>query len=152
VAFCPVAFRPDTDHVRPRRCRLLQLHPVLCIAASSTEVCLSHQAGEAVIPTFGQLLSYIRNRCCGTPPICVYRTSRTTSAKVFGSGGRASRFHGHNSCISVSFRPSWTRTLTDVVNASAARTDVGRSPISPHPVSDFDSFNCMTVCGVVVSY
>ena len=32
--------------------------------------------------------------------------------------------------ISVTFRPSWTRTLTDVVIASPVRTCVGRPPPS----------------------
>jgi len=41
-----------------------------------------------------------------------------------------SGFWRPSSQLSVSFRPSWTRTLTDVVTASPARTCVVRATVS----------------------
>ena len=72
--------------------------------------------------------------------LCIHSGARTTSAKVLGSSGRTFRVLRRNSHVGDSFRPSWTRTLTDVV-ASPARTCDWRATAScSQPVPDFDSF------------
>ena len=79
---------------------------------------------------------------------------KTTSSRVLGSGGRTSHVHHRNSHFS-DFSSQLDAYVDWCRHCYASENLCRTSPPSvscPHPLPDFDSFNCITVSGLVVSY